>query len=183
MCFKRATECGLLALLLALLPAYVRLASSMPTTTSAGSMLRVILQTAGEDTLSQVRAKVRRGDEIAGVVPCDLEDKEGTVLENVYVLELLDPTKFKKTRKAWGFTAGKKKSKAFPYDAKELQRLPPAAYRYVLKVDRVASTTRSGAACAVRTPLGEHDNPKAKRLLALTADGVFMAAHGLLKLK
>jgi hypothetical protein len=183
MCFKRATECGLLALLLALLPAYVRLASSMPTATSAGSALMVALHTAGEDTLSQVRAKVRRGDEIAGVVPCDLEDNEGTVLENVYVLELLDPAHFKKERLAWGFKAGKDKtSKGFPYDVKELQRLPPAAYRYVLKVDRVASTTRSGAACAVRTPLGEHDNPKAKRLLALTADGVFMAAHGLLKL-
>ena len=102
MCFKRATECGLssglLALLLALMPAYVRLASSMPTATSAKSALRVALQTAGEDTLSQVRAKVRRGDEIAGVVPCDLEDKEGTVLENVYVLELLDPAHFKKER-------------------------------------------------------------------------------------
>jgi hypothetical protein len=97
-----------------------------------------------------VRAKVRRCDEIAGVVPCDLEDHEGTVLENVYVLELLDPAHFKKERLARGFKAGKDKThKGFPYDAKELQRLPPAASCYVLKVDRVASTTRSGAACKV----------------------------------
>lgn len=122
----------------------------MPTATSAGSVLMVALRTAEEDTLSQVRAKVRRGDEIAGVVFCDLEDNEGTVLKNVYVLELLDTAQFKKTRKAWGFKAGKTTHKGFPYDAKELQRLPPAAYRYVVKVDRVASTTRSGAACAAR---------------------------------
>jgi hypothetical protein len=101
MCFKRATECGLLAFLLALMPAYVRLASSMPTATSAGSALRVIMQTAEEDTLSQVRAKVRRGEEIAGVVPCDLEDDEDTVLENVYVLELLDPAQWVRRLLTW----------------------------------------------------------------------------------
>ena len=55
----------------------------MPTATSAESALSVAMHTIGEDTLSQVRAKVRRGEKIAGVVPCDLEDDEGTVLENV----------------------------------------------------------------------------------------------------
>jgi hypothetical protein len=83
-------------LLLALLPAYVRLASSMPTTTSAEFALRVVaLRTAREDILTELHAKVRHGKEIASVVPCDLEDNEGTVFENVYVLELLDMVQFK----------------------------------------------------------------------------------------
>jgi hypothetical protein len=72
MCFKRATECGLLALLLALLPAYVRLASSMPTATSAGSALRVALHTAGEDTLAAPGTQATSFSRSLSVTLCQL---------------------------------------------------------------------------------------------------------------